>query len=184
MPKLQDDRSTKNDWFEADCARRYTSQEPNEWDLRHVALSDWSVDWGSDGSGHSQSEYDCGPPSCDPLLITVHQVQFKFDRRRGSLRDRAEPYRVEFEALSRRWQRDTKHLSLTSKKITHPDFLRIIGMGEAVIPLLLESLRDRPAHWFAALGATANINPVPEDANPSQAREAWLSWGRSRGYID
>jgi hypothetical protein len=155
-----------------------------DWDLRHVALSDWGVDWKSETSSHNQSEYDCGILYYGTLPGAVQQVQFKFERHTESLRDRAEPYRAEFVALSQRWQRDTKHLSLISKKITQPDFLRIIGMGEPVIPLLLESLRDRPAHWFAALRATANINPVPEDANPSQAREVWLRWGRSHGYID
>jgi hypothetical protein len=57
-------------------------------------------------------------------------------------------------------------------------------MGKPVVPLLLESLRDSPTHWFAALRATANVDPCAVDANPSQAREAWLSWGRALGYID
>ena len=57
-------------------------------------------------------------------------------------------------------------------------------MGEAVVPLLLEELRERPAHWFAALRATTNFDPSTAEANPSQAREAWLEWGKSQGYID
>ncbi len=97
---------------------------------------------------------------------------------------KAELLRVEFEALAKKWQRETVHLSLISKKISHPAYFRIVGMGEAVIPLLLEALRDKPAHWFAALRATANIDPSPADANPSMAREAWLKWGRSEGLID
>ena len=100
------------------------------------------------------------------------------------LRLMAEQFRVEFEALSKKWQRDTRHLSLISKEIIHPAYLRIVGMGEAAIPLLLEALRDRPAHWFVALRATTNIDPCPVEANPSQARDAWLKWGRSQGYID
>jgi hypothetical protein len=111
-------------------------------------------------------------------------MSIKSSDQASALRSRSEMYRAEFEALSRRWQRDTKHLSLVSKKIIHPAFLRIIGMGEPAIPLILEALRDRPAHWFVALRATANIDPVSEDANPSEAREAWLAWGRSQGYID
>jgi hypothetical protein len=70
------------------------------------------------------------------------------------------------------------------KKITHPAYFRIVGMGKAVVPLLLEALRDQPAHWFTALRATTNVDPSPRDANPSEARDAWLRWGRANGWID
>jgi hypothetical protein len=105
----------------------------------------------------------------------------------NSIRDlkaQSERLRPEFEALAEQWQRDTRHLSQIARKVLHPAYLRIIGMGEPVVPLLLEALRDRPAYWFAALKATANFAPVTPGSNPSAAREAWLQWGRSKGLID
>jgi len=95
----------------------------------------------------------------------------------------AERLRSEFAKLSAQWRRETRHLSLVQKKIIHPAYLRIIGLGEAVVPLLLEALRDEPAHWFTALKATTNVDPCPPNANPAIAREAWLTWGKSHGYI-
>jgi len=95
----------------------------------------------------------------------------------------ADSLRSEFADLAEQWRRDTQHLSHISKKVAHPAYLRIIGMGEAVVPLLLEALRDRPAYWFAALKSTANVDPVPVGANPSEAREAWLTWGTTKGLI-
>jgi hypothetical protein len=56
-------------------------------------------------------------------------------------------------------------------------------MGKPALPLLLEVLRDKPSHWFAALRAVANVDPVDPEANPSEARKAWLDWGKSEGYI-
>jgi hypothetical protein len=106
------------------------------------------------------------------------------DNRASILRLKAERLRPEFVRLSDQWQSETKHLSLVSQKVAHPSYFRIIGMGEAVLPLLLEALRDRPSHWFVALQATANTNPVSDGSNPSIAREAWLSWGRSQKLID
>jgi hypothetical protein len=100
------------------------------------------------------------------------------------LRLQSERLRAEFSVLAEQWQRDTQHLSVISKKITHPSYVRIFGMGRPVIPLLLEALRNKPAHWFAALRATTNADPAGTDADPSQARQAWLEWGRSEGYID
>ncbi|MFN0165784.1 MAG: hypothetical protein ACKV22_05070 [Bryobacteraceae bacterium] len=97
---------------------------------------------------------------------------------------RAERLRPEFETLAERWRRDTQHLSLISRKVAHPAYFRIMGMGEAVVPLLLEALRDKPAHWFVALQATANANPAPDGASPSTARQAWLDWGRANGLVE
>ena len=99
-------------------------------------------------------------------------------------RGQGERLRQEFAACADQWNRDTKHLSLISKKVLHPAYLRIIGMGEPALPLLLEELRDRPSHWFVALRSIANFDPAPQGANPSDAREAWLNWGRAEGLLD
>ncbi len=178
---LDDEHTTNTDWFGADCARRYTNQEGAAWNLRHSSLEDCTDKWVSKESPVSELPLGAEAIDCTSL---GEGIQVKYRDRGTALRCRAEEHRVEFETLSAKWQRDTKHLSLVSKKISHPAFLRIIGMGEPVIPLVLEALRDRPSHWFAALRATANVDPVPADANPSEAREAWLAWGRSKGYID
>lgn len=183
MPLLQDDDSTKDDWFKADCARSYFHAGDNEWNARHVALADCFNTWISKDAREVEASLDLDTLLDDQCALTFEAI-VKSNNHGTLLRRRAEQYRVEFEALSKRWQRDTKHLSLVSRKIIHPAFLRIVGMGEPVIPLLLEALRDRPAHWFVALHATSNVDPVPENANPSEARNAWLQWGRSQGYID
>jgi hypothetical protein len=94
-----------------------------------------------------------------------------------------ERLRAEFNTLAQQWRRETQHLSLISKKVVHPAYLRIIGMGKPAIRLLLEELRDRPSHWFVALKFVANVDPVPHGGNPSRARDAWLEWGRSEGFL-
>lgn len=101
-----------------------------------------------------------------------------------TLRHQAEGLRAEFLALEEQWRKDTQQSSLISMKVLHGSYFRIIGMGKAAVPLLLESLRDRPAHWFVALEATTNANPVPAEANASAARDVWLRWGRDQGLID
>jgi hypothetical protein len=95
----------------------------------------------------------------------------------------AEHLRDEFTSLVEQWRRETQHLSQISKKVAHPAYMRIVGMGESVLPLLLEALRDRPTYWFVALKSIANVDPVPADSNPLDAREAWLRWGRARGLV-
>ena len=166
-------------WVPSKCGTEKADTEENVWDLRHSALSvnDWMsepqtiYDWIGAGAGVV--------PQC--LESKHHSNASAYQV--VALRLKADQLRVEFEALSKKWHRDTRHLSLISKKVAHPAYLRIVGTGEAAIPLLLEALRDTPTHWFAALRATANTDPSPIDANPSQARDAWLHWGRSQGYI-
>jgi hypothetical protein len=97
---------------------------------------------------------------------------------------RAEQVRQEFSILAEQWRRDTQHLSQIYKKVMHPAYFRIMGMGERAVPLLLEALRDRPAHWFVALKATTGLDPVPAGASPSTARDVWLNWGRKEGLLD
>jgi hypothetical protein len=198
MPLIYNNDLSVNEetWFPSECVTENGGTEDNGWNLRHVALSvnDWMsenqtvYDWIGGGAGVA--------PHCEMLLELKHHSGASLTDRQEivvlpgdaykavALRLKTDQLRVEFEALSKKWHRDTVHLSLVSKKVGHPAYLRIVGMGEAAIPLLLEALRDRPTHWFAALRATANTDPSPIDANPSQARDAWLSWGRSQGYID
>lgn len=100
------------------------------------------------------------------------------------LTQQADSLRAEFSVLADEWLAATKHSSLVSQKLSHPSHLRIVGMGKPAIPLLLEALRDKPSHWFAALTATTGEDITKQSANPSEARNVWLAWGRENGYIE
>lgn len=67
----------------------------------------------------------------------------------------------------------------------HRAYQRIIGMGQEALPYILEDLRTRGGQWFWALNAITGMSPVPPDAsgNARRVREAWLQWGKDRGYI-
>ena len=60
-----------------------------------------------------------------------------FTKRAPLLPAEAERKRKEFTVLAEEWARATRHLSLIQKKIVHPAYFRIVGMGEAAVPLLL-----------------------------------------------
>ena len=92
---------------------------------------------------------------------------------------------TEFHALADQWRRETGMLSSSSKMAAHPAYRKIIGMGDAAIPLLLRELEERPDHWFAALRAISGENPVPREyaGRVPKMCECWLGWGRRKGYI-
>lgn len=89
-----------------------------------------------------------------------------------------------FRELAPRWRAETEHLSSTTAIATHPAYQEIIGLGPEVIPLILGQLEREPAPWFWALRALTGVDPVPPDQR-GRVRpmiDAWLAWGRSRGY--
>ena len=91
---------------------------------------------------------------------------------------------VTFLELAEQWRRETGMMSLVSKMSIHPAYQRIIGMGQAVVPLILRELEQEPDHWFWALQAITGANPVKSEQRGrlKQMAEAWIQWGRENGY--
>ena len=88
-----------------------------------------------------------------------------------------------FQELADQWRRETAHLSLAIKKVMHPAYQRIIGLGPNAVPLILRELQRRPGHWFWALKAITGDDPAQPEDTISQAAQAWLRWGKERRYI-
>lgn len=89
-----------------------------------------------------------------------------------------------FSQLVKTWRRETAIHSSILKKVTHPAYLRIIGMGPDAIPLILKEMKRRPGHWFCALDAvTQGDSPVQDWQNLEQATQAWIKWGETKGYL-
>jgi len=91
-----------------------------------------------------------------------------------------------FRGLANEWRRDTGHMSLMSQRVNHPAYKRILRMGNAAVPLILEELQRRPGHWFHALITLADDNPVPPDFNGTveDAAALWIAWGQDNNLID
>jgi hypothetical protein len=89
-----------------------------------------------------------------------------------------------FRRLEAAWVAATGVLSDDTEIVEHPAFREIIGLGEAVVPLMLRDLEQRPRLWVWALPQITGENPVaPADrGNIARMSEAWLRWGRTKGY--
>ena len=93
--------------------------------------------------------------------------------------------RQRFTELADQWDRETWLLSNSSHAIEHPAHKEIVSMGEPVVPLILERMREDRRHWYFALRAITGANPVnPADRGKvAIMQEAWLQWGEVNGYI-
>ncbi len=97
----------------------------------------------------------------------------------------AESIHERFQRLKDDWKSKTRHLSNTAQISLVFSYQKIIGMGPAVVPLILAELEKEPDHWFWALEAITGESPVAErDAGDIEASaRAWVQWGREKGLL-
>jgi len=90
-----------------------------------------------------------------------------------------------FLRLAAAWKEQSRHMSNTAQMAMLRSYQQIIGMGELAVPLLLEELRREPDHWFWALEAITQENPVPKDAvgKVRLMAQAWVEWGVRERYL-
>jgi len=91
-----------------------------------------------------------------------------------------------FRELSEKWRDETGAFSSATKKVMNFHYLRIVGMGMPVVPVILRELQRRPSHWFQALTFITGEDPVkPEEKGDiSRMAEAWIRLGKQRGWLD
>jgi len=90
-----------------------------------------------------------------------------------------------FHALVEKWREERGPTSSATRMAMTPSYQQIIGMGQDVVPLILEEMRRRPDHWFWALQAITGEDPVRPE-NRGKVREmafAWLLWGLRRQRV-
>jgi hypothetical protein len=88
-----------------------------------------------------------------------------------------------FASLVETWTTETMFVSAGSAIVLHPAYQRIVGLGYPVVPLILRELQERPSHWFSALTAITGEDPADSNADFNGRVQAWLAWGRERGYL-
>lgn len=92
---------------------------------------------------------------------------------------------TEFRALAARWHAETDDLSSALRAVSHAAYLRIIGLGEPAISLILHDLSENGGLWFPALEAItgASLGSDTERKSYAITRDFWLLWGREHGYL-
>ena len=83
-----------------------------------------------------------------------------------------------FGELADRWERETAHLSDLAVMRLHPAYQKIISLGWAVVPDLIERVASGDAHWNFALTTITDENPAAGAETPRDAAQAWADWGK------
>jgi hypothetical protein len=82
-----------------------------------------------------------------------------------------------FRRLEATWNAETGYLSSYTDIVEHPAFREIIGLGKAVVPLMLRDLQERPRLWVWALPEITGADPVPPGEGGNIARMSGTSPG-------
>jgi hypothetical protein len=92
-----------------------------------------------------------------------------------------------FRTLADQWAELTLYRSNLGALRRHPVYQDLVGLGEPAIPLILKELERRPSvSWFGVLVEITDENPVPTElaGHVAAMAEAWLEWGKGRGYVE
>ena len=102
--------------------------------------------------------------------------------RHGRYSGNGEDYVSVFHKLVRRWRQETSYVSSTDQIFSHPSFLEIVGMGEKVIPLIIQELETQPDLLIGALAIISGDDPVSDGdrGNVYAMALAWIEWGKRR----
>jgi hypothetical protein len=93
--------------------------------------------------------------------------------------------RKEFDELRGKWIDETGGDSSLSRITGNINYLSIIKLGFAAVPLILRDLERTHAPWFVALEAITGVRGFAQK-HPGSFRkigDEWLKWGRDNGYI-
>ena len=134
---------------------------------------------------------DIGLRSCDTALdedyksLWLKDIDIKKYYLTPFSRQMDNPY-LRFLMLKNQWDEETLVLSSLTEISMHPSYQQIIGMGQLAVPMILFELGQKPDHWFWALKSITGEDPVsPEQrGRMKQMANAWLSWGKEKGYIE
>jgi hypothetical protein len=103
----------------------------------------------------------------------------------GKFKELIQPPEDRFAELAAKWKMDTRFVSNVTSKSMDISYQKIIGMGPAAVPLIIKDLIDNgPNDWFWALYVITDENPITDNiaGNMSEMTEAWIKWGRTKGY--
>lgn len=101
------------------------------------------------------------------------------------LEQTSEPLSATFNALKERWLTDTAFASATVDIVLNDAYQQIIGLGPAVLPLILKELEQNGGQWFWALRMITRQDPVPKELRGKTKRmaEAWIDWAKDQKLI-
>ncbi len=88
----------------------------------------------------------------------------------------ADAVRARFERDAAEWEDSSEFMSTVIDMVMLPSYQRIIGLGPAALPLIIDRMRTDPDHWFFALVAIAGKDVATGAKTVPEATKRWIDW--------
>lgn len=91
----------------------------------------------------------------------------------------------EFESLKEDWLAGIRFDSGYHNLVNHPSYLKIISMGEIIIPILVRDMINNRIPWFYALEDITGEDPIREESigRLDELIQDWTDWAEENSYV-
>lgn len=94
-----------------------------------------------------------------------------------------EEVRARFERDAAEWADESEYMSVVIDMVMLPSYLRIIGLGPAAVPLIIERMRENPGHWFMALVAIVGEDKAAGAKTVPEGTQRWINWYEDNSHL-
>jgi len=88
----------------------------------------------------------------------------------------------QFHEYREKWIHDTKYSSSMQLAALHPVYRKIIELGRPVVPYLINDMKSTGTHWFIALSAITDADPILEQhaGDVTSMIQDWVNWNNNQ----
>ena len=139
-------------------------------------------------SDSSAPDYPTTPLSNGDSPVDVPRISVPFNQTVAGLESIVNSaMATTFRQLHEKWLFEIDGISNFNFVMSHPDYLKIIGLGKDAIRFILEDLANDGGPWFTALASITRVEnevvPIQHRGRGSLMRVDWLKWGELNGYF-
>lgn len=142
-------------------------------------------DWHSHANDDAWSEWEPKPAAAERVEKFFAPV-LRGERKGPTLEER-------FAFHAHRLKLETGHLSSPLQVMMHPSFQAIVGLSQqsfdskrSIVRCMMRDVKAGRGDWFLALSQITQENPVissKDYGKRDKLADAWLKWGKSRGFL-
>jgi hypothetical protein len=176
--------SPPQDYMKSELARIIT-QPRAEWNVESVANSEkWTAALPIIPTLLNRFSQSI-PSNTDMYLEVEVKAQDISFNKQSNIYAGEQSLELKFKFLTKQWREEIGAESSLSRITGNVNYLKVISLGTAVIPLILKELQKEPAPWFVALRALTEEENVGREYTGNFRKMAgeWIRWGRENNYI-
>ena len=119
-----------------------------------------------------------------PLELIARMVKFKAEEARA--KGHKQELKERFDFYNSIWKSETSFSSSIAEITNNSAYRSIIGLGQEVVPFIIDDLKATDNHWFYALEVLTGQNPIKENHKGivPLMKDDWMEWAKANDLTD